>query len=149
MGNLPMSTPTVRPGFRLVQALIGRPDDAQPVWIECPEWCTQSHATDRQVAVEDIWHSGEYVDLELPHRDGTELLAYFRLGLDTYSRDENKRRPFVFGEDGNTANGYYMDPEHVDAMCDQAEKSIARLRAMARQCRRLADSGSDLAGVDK
>lgn len=143
MAQSAISTPTVRPGFRLVQALIGRPDNAQPVWIECPEWCTQSHATDRQVAVEDVWHSGEYVDMELPHRDGVELLAYFRLGLDPYSRDENKRRPFVFAEDGNTANGYYMDPEHVDAMCDQAEAAIGRLRAMARQCRELTDPDMD------
>lgn len=127
--------PVVPPGFRLVPALIGLPGSAQHVWLPCPEWCTQSHSSDRQVAVEDVWHSGDFVDLELPHRDGTELLAYFRLGLDPYSSDENKRRPFIFGEDGNTAVGRFMDPEHVHAMCDKAEETIANLRAMADSCR--------------
>ncbi|MFD7705638.1 DUF6907 domain-containing protein [Streptomyces sp. NPDC059786] len=121
------------PGFRLVPALIGRPGSAQYAWVPCPEWCTQDHASDRQVAVEDVWHSGPFVDLEMPHRDGIELLAYFRLGLDPYSSDEAKRRPFIFGEDGFTANGRYMDAEHVIEMCDKAEASITALRALAQQ----------------
>ncbi|WP_406418357.1 DUF6907 domain-containing protein [Streptomyces sp. NBC_01614] len=128
------ATPVTLPdGHRLVPALIGRTvDTATHAWVPCPEWCTQDHSTDRQVAIEDIWHSGEYVDLEMPHRDGTELLAYFRLGLDPYSSDEAKRRPFILGEDGFTASGRYMDPEHVEAMCDKAIASLEKLRAMAR-----------------
>lgn len=129
-------TPALAPGFELVPMLIGRPENAQYVWGPCPtSWCHIKHDRDRQAAIEDVWHSGDYIDLELPHRDGTELLAYFRLGLDPYSTDESKRRPFIFAEDGNTAMGYYMDPEHVEAMCDKAEESIARLRAMAGACR--------------
>lgn len=126
------ASPVAPAGHRLVPALVGRPDNAQHVWIPCPEWCTQDHATDRQVAIEDIWHSGEYVDLEMPHRDGMELLAYFRLGLDPYSSESAKRRPFIFGEDGFTASGRYMDLEHVEAMCDRAIASLEKLRAMAR-----------------
>lgn len=122
---------TPPPGFRLVPALIGRPENATHVWLPCPEWCDQDHAIDRQVAVEDVWHSGPFVDLEMPHRDGSELLAYFRLGLDPYSSDEAKRRPFVYGEDGFTADGRHMDAQHIEAMCDKAEKAIAQLRAMA------------------
>jgi len=143
MGHLPMSTstPIVRPGFRLVQALVGRKDNAHPVWIDDPVWCTQSHGTDRVTAVEDIWHSGPYVDLELPHRDGTELLAYFRRGLDPYSSDENKRRPFIFAEDGMTANGYYMGPEHVVEFCDKAIAQLEKLRAEAQE---LTDSDPDM-----
>ena len=75
-------TPTAPEGFRLVPALVGRPGNAHLVHVPCPVWCDQSHAADRQVSIEDIWHSGPYVDLEMPHRDGSELLAYFRLGLD-------------------------------------------------------------------
>lgn len=124
---------TLPPGHRLVPALIGRPDNATHVWLPCPTmWCTIDHSTDRQVAVEDVWHSGDYVDMELPHRDGTELLTYFRLGVDPYSRDENKRQTFVFAEDGTTANGYYMDPEHVEEFCDKAIVQLEKLRTMAR-----------------
>lgn len=124
--------PVVSPGFRLVPALIGREGSAQHAWVPCPAWCDQDHANERQAAIEDVWHSGPYVDLNMPHRDGSELLAYFRLGLDPYSSDPAKRRPFIFGEDGFTANGRYMDAEHIDAMCDKAEEAIKRLRAMAR-----------------
>lgn len=130
-----VTPPTLSPGFRLVPALVGRPDNAQHCWIPCPDWCNQDHSTDRTVAVEGIWHSGDYVDLEMPHRDGAELLAYFRLGSDPYSSDPARRGTFVFGEDGFTANGRYMDPAHVDAMCDKAEAAIAQLRAMAESCR--------------
>lgn len=127
------ATPVTLPaGFRLVPALIGREGSAQYVWLPCPEWCDQDHANDRQVAVEDIWHSGPFVDLEMPHRDGSELLAYFRLGLDPYSSDPAKRRPFIFAEDGFTADGRYMDAEHIEEMCSKAESAIAALRAMAR-----------------
>ncbi|MPY47111.1 DUF6907 domain-containing protein [Streptomyces acidicola] len=126
------AAPSVSPDFRLVPALIGREGSARHVWIEDPAWCTQDHANDRQVAVEDIWHSGPDVDIELPHRDGTELLAYFRMGLDPYSSEEDKRRPFIFAEDGTTANGYYMDPQHVAEFCDKTIANLEKLRDMAR-----------------
>ena len=126
------AAPVVSPGYRLVPALVGRPDSATHVWVPCPVWCHIDHSTDRQVAIEDIWHGGNMVDIELPHRDGHELLAYFRLGLDPYSSDESKRQTFVFAEDGTTANGYYMDPEHVEEFCDKAIASLEKLRALAR-----------------
>lgn len=125
------SLPTLKPGFRLVPTLIGRPDNAAPVWIECPSWCHIDHANDRQVAIEDVWHSGDFVDLELPHRDGKELLAYFRLGLDPYSNDPAKRRTFVYGEDGDAVDGRYMDPQHIRDFCDRTEAAITQLRALA------------------
>lgn len=125
--------PPVAPaGHRLVPALIGRPDNAQHAWIPCPEWCTQDHSTDRQVAIEDVWHSGDFVDLNMPHRDGSELLVYFRLSLDPYSSDEDKRRPFIFAEDGFTADGRHMDPAHVEEFCDKAIANLEKLRAVAR-----------------
>ena len=140
MSNTVPSSVVLAPGFELVPALIGRPDNATHVWLPCPTaWCTIDHSTDRQVAIEDVWHGGDFVDLEMPHRDGVELLGYFRLGLDPYSTDESKRRVFVFGEDGFTANGRYMDADHIDAMCDKAEETINTLRAMAQACRALND----------
>ncbi|NEA52383.1 hypothetical protein [Streptomyces sp. SID10815] len=126
------AVPVVSPGFRLVPALIGLPGSAVHVWVPCPVWCHIDHSKDRQVAVEDVWHGGDYVDLELPHRGGKELLAYFRLGSDPYSSDESKRGTFVFAEDGMTANGHYMDPEHVEEFCERTIASLERLRALAR-----------------
>jgi len=112
-----------------VPALVGRPDNAAVVHLPCPEWCTQRHDTDRVVAVEDVWHSSDHIDIELPHRDGSQLLALFQLGLEPYSHDESLRRLFVFAEDGSDC--YYLDAEHVEAMCDQGIARLEALRAMA------------------
>lgn len=122
----------VSSGFRLVPALIGRAESASTVWIECPEWCTLDHATDRQVALEDVWHCGEYADLEMPHRNGTELVTYARLGLDPYSRDDNMRRMFAFLEDGSSVPGCYMDADHLDQFADNLAAFAEKIRAMAR-----------------
>lgn len=122
---------SLKPGYRLVPTLIGRPDNAATVWIECPTWCTLDHANDRQVAVEDVWHSGDFIDLEMPHQDGTELLAYFRLGLDPCSDDPAKRRPFVYGEDGDSATGRHMSAEDIREFCARMERTAAQLRMLA------------------
>jgi hypothetical protein len=143
------SLPVLKPGFRLVPTLIGRPGNEATVWIECPEWCTLDHANDRQIALEDVWHSGEFVDLELPHRGGTELLAYFRLGLDPYSRDADKRRTFVYAEDGTTPSGYYMEPDHLDAAADRLEVTAAQLRALARAARATMHDGDSDPDMDE
>ncbi|MQY32612.1 hypothetical protein SRB17_05660 [Streptomyces sp. RB17] len=137
--------PAVPAGFRLVPTLIGRPGNVATVWIQCPTWCHIDHANDRQVAVEDVWHSGDFVDLELPHRGGKELLAYFRLGLDPYSSDPAKRRTFVYGEDGDSVDGRYMDPQHIRDFCDRTEAAIAQLRALAEAAEATAgDSDPDM-----
>ncbi|MFH8799674.1 DUF6907 domain-containing protein [Streptomyces sp. NPDC017936] len=143
--------PAIKPGFRLVPTLIGRPSDPNPatVWIECPTWCTLEHANDRQIAIEDVWHSGDFVDLVLPHRDGTELLAYFRLGLDPYSSDADKRRTFVYGEDGEGVHGRYMDPDHIDEMCDRMQAAMEQLRALARAARATAAEGDSEPDMDE
>ncbi|MGW4434713.1 DUF6907 domain-containing protein [Streptomyces sp. NPDC004596] len=132
-----MSQPAIKPGFRLVPTQIGTPEKTVTAWIECPSWCTLDHANDRQVALEDVWHSGEFVDLEMPHSTGSVLLAFFRLGLDPYSNDPAHRVPFIFGEDGESSQGRYLTPDDLDRFCDQAEDTVAKLREMAQACRAL------------
>ncbi|MFK4797823.1 DUF6907 domain-containing protein [Streptomyces sp. MPA0124] len=71
----PASTPTttlaaavaVRPGYRLVPALIGRSTEPGTiVYVECPDWCTVDHVASRNVFLEDINHEGERAALQLP-----------------------------------------------------------------------------------
>lgn len=53
------ATFTVRPGFRLVPALIGRSTDpGVTTWVECPEFCIVDHVEDRATFVEDVSHHG-------------------------------------------------------------------------------------------
>jgi hypothetical protein len=124
------SSVTLPPGHRLVPALIGQSDNATYAWIPCPAWCTQDHSGERQAAVEDVWHTGPYVDIELPHRDGLQLLAFFRLGLEPYSPDPGKRGLFVFAEDGSDC--YFLDKGNVDEFCDKASAQLEKLRTLAR-----------------
>ncbi|MFD9904492.1 DUF6907 domain-containing protein [Streptomyces sp. NPDC059063] len=93
----------------------------------------EDNSSDRQVAIEDVWHEGQYLDLEPPHRDSTELLAYFRLAVDPFSDEEERRRSFVLGEGGKNAAGRSMSADDVEALCAQAEAAIAELHGLARR----------------
>lgn len=116
-------------GTRIVPALI----DGQRCYLECPAWCVIDHVRENQRFIEDVWHSGEFADLEAPRRNGTpDLLAYARLGIDPFSRDEAMRRPFLFIEDGNTAEGSYMDAEHAETFADNLVAFAEKIRSMGR-----------------
>ncbi|MEU3105592.1 DUF6907 domain-containing protein [Streptomyces griseoflavus] len=58
--------PSVKPGHRLVPALVGRSTDPGTiVYVECPDWCVVDHVADRNVFLEDISHRGERKSLPL------------------------------------------------------------------------------------
>lgn len=114
---------------RIVPAMI----DGQRVFIECPTWCTIDHVRENQKFIVDVWHSGEFADLEAPRRNGTpDLLAYARLGIDPFSNDAAMRRPFLFVEDGSSAEGSYLDAEHADTFADNLVAFAEKIRTMGR-----------------
>ncbi|WPO69944.1 DUF6907 domain-containing protein [Streptomyces sp. KN37] len=63
----PLATalPELKPGFRLVPAKVGKPDAAQIVWVECPDFCVEDHVDEHVWNVEDISHSGAPAVLNL------------------------------------------------------------------------------------
>ncbi|MFI9598895.1 DUF6907 domain-containing protein [Streptomyces sp. NPDC052043] len=106
--------------------------DGQTVYLECPTWCTIDHVRDSQKFLVDVWHSGAFADLEAPRRNGTpSLLAYARLGLDSFSEDDDMRRPFIFVEDGSSGEDSYMDAEHAEQFADNLVAFARNIRAMA------------------
>lgn len=126
---------TVQPGtidaadLRIVPALI----DNQRVFLECPAWCVIDHVKDNQKYLVDVWHSGEFADLEAPRLKSTpSLLAYARLGIDPFSDDAAMRQPFIFVEDGNSAEGSYMDAEHAEKFADNLAAFAEKVRSMGR-----------------
>lgn len=127
-------TATVQPSealttSRIVPALI----DGQRVFLECPSFCTIDHVREGQKFLVDVWHTGEFADLEAPRRNGTpDLLAYARLGVDPFSSDDAMRRPFLFIEDGGSAEGSYMDAEHAEEFADNLVAFAEKVRAMGR-----------------
>lgn len=122
--------PTVKAtDLRVVPALI----DGQRVFIECFSWCMIDHVKENQKFLVDVWHTGEFADLEAPRRNGTpDLLAYARLGVDPFSSDDAMRRPFLFIEDGGSAEGSYMDAEHAEEFADNLVAFAEKVRAMGR-----------------
>jgi hypothetical protein len=114
---------------RIVPALI----DGQRVFLECPPWCVIDHVKDNQRYIVDVWHSGEFADLEAPRLKSTpSLLAYARLGIDPFSEDADMRRPFIFVEDGNTAEGSYLNAELAEKFADNLAAFAEKVRAMGR-----------------
>jgi len=114
---------------RIVPAMI----DGQRVFLECPTWCVIDHIRENQRFIEDVWHSGEFADLEAPRRNGTpSLLAYARLGIDPFSRDDAMRRPFLFIEDGSSAEGSYMEADHAEQFADNLVAFAEKIRTMGR-----------------
>jgi len=114
---------------RIVPAMI----DGQRVFIECFSWCTIDHVKENQKFLVDVWHSGEFADLEAPRRDSSPMLmAYARLGVDPFSSDAVMRTPFLFVEDGGSAEGSYMDAEHAEQFADSLVAFAEKIRAMGR-----------------
>ncbi len=74
----------------------------------------------------------------LRYREGAELLARLRLAVEPSSDDPDRRRPFVYGEDGFTANDRYMAAEHVAETRRGLDRAVTELRGW----------GKSLAAVD-
>jgi hypothetical protein len=120
---------------RIVPAMV----DGQYVYLECPTWCAIDHVRENQKFLVDVWHSGPFADLESPRRDSTPgLLAYARLGADPFSSNEAMRKPFIFVEDGSSAEGSYMDAEHAEQFADNLVAFAEKVRAMGRSLKAVA-----------
>jgi hypothetical protein len=89
---------------RLVPALV----DGNEIAIPCPSWCSLDHTAEDPRNIVDVYHFGDFADLEMP-RIGTSpvLLAFARLGLDPFSSNPRHREPYLYVEDGGGgADGY-------------------------------------------
>lgn len=115
---------------RLVPALVAD----KPVWIECPSWCVLDHVAENDRFLEDVYHSGEMADLEVPRFNGDPaLLAFIRLGLDSFGSKPELRMPFLVLEDGaGSGDGVYMRPEQAEEFADGLVAFAERVRGMAR-----------------
>ncbi|MEV5944730.1 hypothetical protein [Streptomyces sp. NPDC051994] len=122
--------PASEPPTRLVPALV----HGQLIHISCPSWCVLDHVAENDRFLEDVYHSGEMVDLEVPRFNGDPaLLAFIRLGLDTFGSKPELRLPFLVLEDGaGSGDGVYMRPEQAEEFADGLVAFAERVRAMAR-----------------
>lgn len=100
------------------------------IYVECETWCTVDHVASPESHVEDVWHGGDYANLNVPRLGKSpDLLAFARLGIDPGSIDADKRSAFVFVDDGG--EGYEMSPAQALEFADNLERFAAEIRAMA------------------
>ena len=98
--------------------------------MECPTWCTVDHVESPESHIEDVWHGGDYANLNAP-RVGREpeLLVFARLGIDPAASEPAKRSAFVFVDDGG--EGYEMSPAQALEFAENLERFASEIRAMA------------------
>lgn len=115
---------------RIVPAIVS----GQQIFIECPSWCTVDHVASPEGHLVDVWHAGEYADLNAPRiGKDPELALFARLGIDPYASEPERRRAFVTVDDGG--EGFYMTPDLADQFAANLETFAEQIRAMARTAR--------------
>lgn len=121
-----VAAPAGTPHSRIVPALVS----GTRIFIECFAWCTVDHVTTPEGFIEDIWHGGDYADLNVPCiGKSPDLLAFARLGVDPTSSDLAKRQAFVSVDDGG--EGYEMTPVQAVEFAGNLEVFAAQIRVMA------------------
>ena len=129
--------PAITPGHRLVPATIGRPEQTQVVWIECPNWCQHDHLADREVSIEDIdhysptggWSVGSILD---PDTAIHEL--YARVHSDPSHPDERLHAAHVLLGNGAPFDSY-LTPDDADQAADELIAFATQVKAAARTAR--------------
>ncbi|MFJ8822392.1 DUF6907 domain-containing protein [Streptomyces sp. NPDC102467] len=143
--------PAIRPGFKLVPAVIGTPATGQQiVYIECPNWCTEDHVNEWQHSVDDVSHWGDYYGAGIPSltAEGPVLELSARLFADPTSQDVRLREAHVLVE-GLAGADAHLTPTMAEQTADDLIKLAAKLRTAARSARlaRNGDSDPDMDGA--
>lgn len=137
--------PAIRPGFRLVPALIGTLTNNHIAYVECPVWCTEDH-TDYPYTLDDIAHQGDD-DAEARVRSFAidPSVATFawsaRLYSDPSATDPRMRAVHVMLTD-DTRLDAHATPEMTDQLADEMVAFAGQLRHHA-QAARLHNQAAD------
>ena len=126
--------PVVKPGHRLVPALIGTRKAAHVAHLECPSWCVEDHLANPTM-FEDITHTSASEDVGISSflkRDGS-LLMYAMLQVDPASSDPRLRQAHVGIEHEGVPDVH--TPEMAEAFADDLITFALQLRGLARTAR--------------
>ncbi|MEU2288063.1 hypothetical protein ABZ614_40185 [Streptomyces sp. NPDC013178] len=129
-----MSLPAIKPGYRLVPALIGCRDNSGTAWIECPFWCVEDHTAEANY-LDDIVHTSRSEDVGISSflkQDG-DLLMYAMLQADPASPDERLQRAHISIEHEGVPD--FHTPEMAEAFADDLIAFASQVRQLARAAR--------------
>ncbi|QER88615.1 DUF6907 domain-containing protein [Streptomyces tendae] len=140
------SQPTLKPGFRLVPALIGTRKASHTAWIPCPSWCVEDH-TAEPYQLEDITHASKSEDVGISSflKPNGDLLMFAMLQADPAATDSRLRQAHIAVEAGDMPE--YHTPEMAEALADDLIAFASSLRHLARAARlHNASQGAELRG---
>ncbi|AWT42829.1 MULTISPECIES: DUF6907 domain-containing protein [Streptomyces] len=106
--------PALKPGNRLVPALIGTRKSAHTAWIPCPTWCVERHH-EQPTTLEDITHTSASEDVGISSflkPDGS-LLMYAMLQADPAASDPRLRKAHIGIEHEGMPD--YLTPDMAEA----------------------------------
>lgn len=137
----------VKPGVRLVPALIGKRDREQLVYIECPAWCTEDHVAEPETHVEDISHKTRAASIHSLSvvKTGIVHALYATVRTDPASDDPRLRAAHIVIDD--ETEDAYMTPEMAEEFADSLISFASDVRQKARTARLAnlpADSDPDM-----
>ncbi|MEV7001139.1 hypothetical protein AB0N62_26085 [Streptomyces sp. NPDC093982] len=126
--------PALKPGHRLVPALIGNRQASQVAYIECPNWCNDDH-TAGPTALEDITHTSASEDVAIASflKRGADLLMFATVEQDPSARNPLLRAAHVAVDNGDMPN--YFTPEMAEAFADDLIGFASQVRHLARTAR--------------
>ncbi|WPO74000.1 DUF6907 domain-containing protein [Streptomyces sp. KN37] len=130
---------------RLVAALIGRPGRTQTVFVQCEPWCTEPHASEPEVAVEDITHYSDMAFMQVPtllSEDTAHSELYCRVTSDPVSSDPRMRAAHVLYGDGSSMDAF-LTPDMADELAHDLVAFAAEVRGMARVARAANEADAD------
>jgi hypothetical protein len=138
--------PALKPGYRLVPALIGTRKNAQIVYIPCPLWCTEDHAADPYM-LEDVTHTSQAEELEIGSflKRGASLLMFATVQADPCETNPMLKAAHIAVDSGDLPD--YLTPEMTEAFADDLIGFASQLRHLARTAR-LHNQAADNASTD-
>ncbi|MFG2352613.1 DUF6907 domain-containing protein [Streptomyces sp. NPDC048521] len=126
--------PALKPGHRLVPALIGTRKTAHVTPIECPTWCVEDHLA-VPTMFEDITHTSASEDVGISSflKPNGDLLMYAMLQADPASTDPRLRQAHIGIETGGLPDVH--TPEMAERFADDLIRFALQLRGLARTAR--------------
>ena len=128
-----MDSRSVAPAASVTTGLAPARVDGVEIRIPCPPWCTLDHVADNPKHLVDTFHFGDFVDLEMPLAEHSPaLVALVRLGMDPFGSDPEKRKTFLYVEDGGGSECGYQRGVEATVFADALEAFADKIRSLAR-----------------
>ncbi|MEV7994938.1 hypothetical protein AB0O67_24400 [Streptomyces sp. NPDC086077] len=128
--------PAIRPGFKLVPARIGRGEQKQIVYVECPLWCTEDHVDNFQYDLGDITHYSDMSGVTVPTMTSDYDRATWsaRIASDPTASEPGLRAAHILVDD-ETPDEARLTPEMAEELADELVGFAAAIRHAARTAR--------------